>query len=262
MPLTDSLLTDTLLCVSATAAGAVNAVAGGGTLLTFPPLETAFRPLGPELASAAANATSTVALLPGSVAGAAGYRDELRAGRDLVALLLVPSLVGGAVGAGLVVWQPAAFARLVPWLILTAVVLFAVQQPLSRYLRTHQPDHAPGPLGRSVLVLFQFLVAVYGGYFGAGIGILMLTSLGLMGVSDIHRANGIKTFLAAAINTTTVGVFIWGGLINWPVALVMAVSAVIGGYAGARLARRLKPTVVRSIVMLIGVGLTAYYFAR
>ncbi len=254
-PMTASPLTDVLLCLSATAAGAVNAVAGGGTLLTFPPLETV-------MGAAAANATSTVALLPGSVAGAAGYREELKAGRELVRLLLVPSLVGGFFGAGLVVWQPQAFATLVPWLILTAVVLFALQQPLSRYLRKHRPDHAPGPVGRAGLVAFQFVVAVYGGYFGAGIGILMLTSLGLMGVADIHRANGIKTFLAANINAASVLVFVWSGLVHWPVALMMAVAAVVGGYAGARLARRLKPAVVRGVVMAIGVGLAAYYFAK
>ena len=254
--LTDSTLTDVLLGLSAAAAGAVNAVAGGGTLLTFPPLETALK------SAAAANATSTVALLPGSVAGAVGYREELRASRELVALLLAPSLVGGFLGAGLVVWQPQAFARLVPWLILTAVVLFALQQPVSGYLRKHKPDHAPGRLGKAGLVAFQFLVAVYGGYFGAGIGILMLTSLGLMGVADIHRANGVKTFLAAGINAASVLVFVWGGLVNWPVAGLMAATAVVGGYAGARLARRLKPAAVRGVVLAIGVGLAGYYFSR
>jgi uncharacterized membrane protein YfcA len=254
--MTDSPLTDALLAASAAAAGAVNAVAGGGTLLTFPPLEAALK------SAAAANATSTVALLPGSVAGAAGYREELRAGRQLVGLLLAPSIVGGVLGAGLVVWRPAAFAELVPWLITTAVVLFVLQQPLSRYLRKHRPDHAPGPLGRAGLVLFQFLVATYGGYFGAGIGILMLTSLSLMGVPDIHRANGIKTFLAAVINAASVGVFLWGGLVNWPVAGLMAAAAVVGGYAGARVARRLPPGVVRGVVIAIGASLAAYYFSR
>ncbi len=253
--LTDSPLTDVLLGLSAAAAGAVNAIAGGGTLLTFPPLERV-------MASASANATSTVALLPGSVAGAVGYREELKAGRELVALLLAPSLVGGFLGAGLVVWQPQAFARLVPWLILTAVVLFALQQPVSGYLRKHRPGHAPGRRGKAGLVVFQFLVAVYGGYFGAGIGILMLTSLGLMGVADIHRANGIKTFLAASINAASVLVFVWGGLVNWPVAGLMAATCVVGGYAGARLARRLSPAVVRGVVLAIGIGLAAYYFSR
>ena len=253
--MTDATLTDVLLGVSAAAAGAVNAVAGGGTLLTFPPLE---RVMG----AAAANATSTVALLPGSVAGAVGYRDELRAGRDLVVLLLPPSLVGGLLGAALVVWQPQAFARLVPWLILTAVALFAVQAPVSRSMRRHKPDHAPGRAGRAGLVAFQFLVALYGGYFGAGIGILMLTSLGFMGVSDIHRANAIKTFLAASINLASVGVFVWGGLVSWPAAGLMAACCVVGGYAGARLARRLRPAVVRGVVIAIGAGLAAYYFYK
>jgi hypothetical protein len=254
--MTAGSLTDLLLAGSAAAAGAVNAVAGGGTLLTFPPLEVALA------SAAAANATSTVALLPGSLAGAAGYRAEVRAGRRMVGLLVGPSLVGGFLGAGLVVLAPAAFGRLVPWLITAAVLLFAVQQPVSRHLRRHRPDHAPGPAGRLALVGFQFLVAVYGGYFGAGIGILMLSTLGLMGVSDIHRANGIKTFLAATINAASVLVFVWGGLVNWRVAGLMAAAAVVGGYAGARLARRTRPAVVRAVVMLIGVGLAGYYFSK
>ena len=251
----DSPLGSLILALSAAAAGAVNSVAGGGTLLTFPPLETL-------LGAAAANATSTVALLPGSLAGAAGYRSELRQGRGLVALLIGPSLLGGLIGAGLVVWRPEAFAALVPWLILLAVVLFVLQQPLSRYLRKHKPDHTPGPVGRAGLVLAQFLVAVYGGYFGAGIGILMLTTLGLMGVADIHRANAVKTLLAAGINAASVLVFAWGGLVSWPTAGLMAAAAVVGGYGGARVARRLPPGLVRGTVVVIGAGLAAYYFAR
>jgi uncharacterized membrane protein YfcA len=244
-----------VLCLSAFVAGVMNSVAGGGTLLTFPALLAVVSP-------AVANATSTVALLPGSAAGAVGYRQELAASRRFVKRMLLPSLAGGTLGAGLVLVNPHAFKTLVPWLMLTAALLFLVQQPISRWIRTHKPDHEPGPWGQAGLILFQFLVAVYGGYFGAGIGILMLTALGFMGVGDIHRMNGVKTFLAAAINGASVLVFVWGGLVNWPLAAVMAAAAVIGGYVGARVARRLPAWVVRWTVTAIGFGLAGYYFVN
>lgn len=243
------------LCLSAFAAGVMNSVAGGGTLLTFPALLAVVPP-------AVANATSTVALLPGSFAGALGYRQELAASKRFVKRMFLPSLAGGFLGAGLVLVDQEAFKTLVPWLILTAALLFLVQQPVVRWMRKHKPDHEPGPWGQAGLVLFQFLVAVYGGYFGAGIGILMLTALGFMGVGDIHRMNGVKTFLAAVINGASVVVFVWGGLVNWPLAGAMAAAAVVGGYAGARVARRLPAWVVRWVVVAVGFGLAAYYFVK
>lgn len=261
--MTDPVWTYTFICLSAFAAGAMNSVAGGGTLLTFPALLTALAALGPE-AAAVANATSTVALLPGSVAGAAGFRAELAESRRFVWRMLPPSLAGGLVGSVLLWKYPEAFGPLVPWLILTAAVLFLLQAPLNRVIRRRRPAdvHEPGPGLAAALVGFQFLVAVYGGYFGAGIGILMLTALGFMGVGDIHRMNGVKTFLAAVINGVSVVVFIAGGMVSWPYALSMAAAAVVGGYAGARVSRRLPAAYVRWAVIAIGFGLSVYYFLR
>ena len=259
------------LCGSAFLAGVINAVAGGGTLLTFPALTTFIAP-------AYANATSTVALLPGSFAGAFGYRKEVAETRRFILLMLVPSALGGVLGAWLVSVSPEAFAELVPWLILTAAVLFLLQQPASRWMHArlaaraaaagtpvpspNDPHREAGPGVRLALVLFQFGVAVYGGYFGAGIGILMLTSLAFMGGGDIHRMNAVKTVLAAVINAASVVEFVRAGLIRWEYAGVMAAAAIAGGYTGARVARRLPARYVRWSVIVIGFGLSAYYFLR
>ncbi len=257
------------LAAASFGAGVMNAVAGGGTLLTFPAL---FAVIGP----AAANVTSTIALLPGSLAGAWGFRRELAAARPFALRLLAPSIAGGLLWSQLLVADPEDFGALVPWLILTAATLFLLQKPLARLARNSQPDpdaEPQPPRGAKLLALvgFQFLVATYGGYFGAGIGILMLASLGFMGVGNIHRMNGVKTFLASAINLVTVIVFLandalrgtgHAGLIHWEYAGLMAVASVAGGYLGARVSRRLPPRLVRAVVILIGFGLTAYYFSR
>jgi len=251
----DPSLTYPFLGGSAFIAGIMNSVAGGGTLLTFPALTGVVSP-------AVANGTSTTALLPGSFAGAAAYRSELRESRRFVLRMLAPSLVGGFLGAWLVTENEKAFETLVPWLILAAAVLFLVQQPLSRWMRKHRPDHEPGPWGQAGLILFQFFIAIYGGYFGAGIGILMLTALGFMGVGDIHRMNAVKTLLAATINAASVVIFVLKDKIHWEFALVMAAAAIVGGYLGARVARRLPAIYVRWMVIVIGFGLAVYYFAK
>ncbi|MBA4186915.1 MAG: sulfite exporter TauE/SafE family protein [Planctomycetaceae bacterium] len=250
------------LCISAFLAGAMNSIAGGGTLLTFPALTSVISP-------AFANGTSTIALMPGSIAGAIGYRKELRESWRFVLRMFLPSLVGGFLGAYLVGQDKETFADLVPWLILTSAVLFVVQGPISKWLKRRastggvQPEeHKPNWVTQSIVIGFQFLVAVYGGYFGAGIGILMLSALGFMGIGDIHRMNAVKTFLATVINAAAVVVFIRDGLVNWSYALPMAVTAIVGGYFGARVALRLPPIYVRYAVIIIGFGLSAYYFIR
>ena len=243
------------LIASAFVAGAMNSIAGGGTLLTFPALTSVVIP-------AVANATSTVALLPGSFAGALGYRTELAASRRFVLRMVAPSLIGGFIGAWLVIRDEQAFATLVPWLILTAALLFVIQAPVARWLKVHKSDREPGRALQFALIAFQFLIALYGGYFGAGIGILMLTALGFMGVGDIHRMNAVKTFLASLINAASVIVFVWYGRVNWDYAVVMAGAAIVGGYLGARVARRLPAHYVRYAVITIGFGLSIYYFVR
>jgi uncharacterized membrane protein YfcA len=250
------------LCVTAFLAGAMNSIAGGGTLLTFPALTSVVSP-------AFANGTSTIALMPGSFAGTLGYRKELWECRKFALRMLVPSLLGGYIGADLVGRDQKAFADLVPWLILTAAVLFVAQGPISKWLKARaagagvQPEeHKPSMFTQILVIGFQFLVAVYGGYFGAGIGILMLSALGFMGVGDIHRMNGVKTFLATAINGMAAIVFLRDGLVNWSYAVPMAVTSIAGGYAGARVALRLKPVYVRYAVIVIGFGLSVFYFIR
>lgn len=251
-----------LLCLSAFVGGAVNSVAGGGTLLTFPAL---FSLLGASLGTSAAvfaNGTSTVALLPGSVAAAWGYRAELVESRRWLNLLVPPSLIGGFLGTLLVIWRPALFANLVPWLILTAALLFALQPAIARWTGIGKAHGAPSGYVAVGIVVFQFLVAVYGGYFGAGIGILMLSAMAMMGLADIHRMNALKTLLASWINGVSVVVFIYSGYVQWQFASIMAVSAIAGGYFGARIARRLDRNLVRRAVVAIGLVLASYYFYR
>jgi len=252
----DPIFTYFLLCGSALLAGAVNAIAGGGTLLTFPALFSVLSGNG-----VLANGTSTVAIAPGSLASAWGYRKELADKRQVILRLLGPSLLGGGIGALLVTRFPqSVFNALVPWLILGAAVLFVIQQPVMRWLKSHPSSGPAKPRTVMLLLGFQLLVAIYGGYFGAGIGILMLSSLGFMVAGDIHELNGLKALLAAAINGVAVGVFIAEGQVVWKYALAMAVATIIGGYVGARVARKLKPVFVRWIVISIGFGLSGYYF--
>jgi uncharacterized membrane protein YfcA len=243
------------LGLAASAAGAVNSIAGGGTLLTFPGLLTVVSPV-------VANGTSTVALVPGSLSAAWGYRREMRGqGRRLV-LLALPSVAGGVVGSLLVTRLDLRyFDRLVPWLILTAATLFLCQPFLTRLARSGSstPSRASTVAG---LVLLQFLVAIYGGYFGAGIGILMLSGLGLMGLGDIHAMNGLKNFLAVCINGVSVAVFAIHGAIDWRLAGLMAPAAILGAYLGARLAQRLDRRFVRLLVVGIGFALAGHFLIR
>ena len=265
-----------LLAATTFIAAAVNAVAGGGTILTFP-VVAAFLPDGPARL-VIANATSTIGLWPGSLAAAWATRSE-RHGQPSWTRWLLPASVGGAiVGAALLLALPSAwFGRLVPWLILSAAVLFALQPRLAARLSAGGQGATPnGEPTRGMFFLawgLQFLVAVYGGYFGAGIGILMLAVLGCLGVGDIHRLNAVKNLLATAVNGTTAVVFAsasilpsgvggGGGIVSWPLALVMALASISGAVVGVRLMRRMPAPVVRRIVALIGFGLAGYYFLR
>ncbi len=265
--MSDPVVTYALLCLAAFAAGAINSLAGGGTLLTFPVLLTV-----PGMTSVDANATSTVALVPGSAAAARGYRRELEGTGELLRLLIGPSLAGGLVGALLVVWLPGSvFDFAVPWLLLTASLLFLFQPVLGRFVRSQVTPAAPpgekgrraaGPGARAAVVAFQFAVAVYGGYFGAGIGILMLAALAFIAPADIHRLNAVKTFLAACINGVAVFVFVAGGKVVWSYGLVMAAAGLAGGFCGAHFGRRLPPAAVRWFVVVAGLAITAHQFAR
>lgn len=245
------MLSTALLFLSAFLAGAVNAIAGGGTLLTFPSLLSFLNPV-------AANATSTMALLPGSLASGLGYRKELAECRQTLFLLLPPSLFGGIAGSLLLIRMPERiFASLVPWLLILASVLLLVQRPLMRFVGA-QPHKEPGVGTVMTIVFFQFLVGVYGGYFGAGIGILMLSSLAFTGLPDIHQMNAVKSILAATMNGVSAVMLGAAGLVRWDYAALMAVAAILGGYIGARVGRRLPSDLVRGIVVAIGFGVAAY----
>ncbi|MCI0411375.1 sulfite exporter TauE/SafE family protein [bacterium] len=233
-----------LLFAAAFGAGAINAVAGGGTLLSFPALISIG--LDPKIA----NATSTMALWPGLAGSLLGYRRELQAGRSFMIQLGLVSLCGGVLGTFLLIKTPSeTFARLVPFLILFATLLFTLQEPVTRWLKSRSTLN---DTWRIPAVMIQFLAATYGAYFGAGNGILILAALGLLGISDIHVANGLKIFLAICLNIVAIIGFIFAGLISWPPAFVMAMGAVAGGYFGASVARRLNRSLVRGLVILIG----------
>ncbi len=250
-----------VLCLSALVAGAVNSVAGGGTLLTFPALIAVLG--GSGTAAVLANATSTVALLPGSLAGLWGYRRELEGMGRWVVYLIGPSLVGGIVGSFLLVLLPGSVFKLaVPWLILVASTLLALQPTIARWTGIGRPHEEPTALVKLGIISLQLVIAIYGGYFGAGIGILMLSALAMMGLSDIHKMNGLKSLFAAVINGTSVVVFAAQKVVRWEYALPMMVTAIIGGYLGAHYSRKLDKTLVRRIVIVIGFSLAARYFLK
>jgi len=234
------------LLSSSAGAGIMNAMAGGGTILTFPTLIFLGFP------AITANATSTVALWPGAAASLFGYRDEVARHRGWLATLFLPSLLGGAAGAVLLLLTPErTFSRLAPFLILFATFLFLLQGAVARWSGApHLSGKTPARLAAAWL--FQLAIGVSGGYFGAGIGILMLAVVGFLGLSDIHAANGIKNFFGMCINGVASLYFVWRGAVDWPAALVMIAGAVAGGYAGARFARRLGQEKARAAVVVIG----------
>ena len=240
-----------IVLVAGFGAGAINSMAGGGTLVSFPTL------IWLGVPSIVANATNTVALWPGSLAGVWGYRREMRGADPRVYMLIVPSLIGGLLGAMLLRRTPTeVFNRLVPVLILFATCLFMAQEPIQRRFNLAPSHH------QTFALFFQFLVGIYGGYFGAGIGILMLAALSIMGHTDIHQMNGLKNLLAAAINAIAALYLISAGLIDWPDAIVLAIGAVIGGVAGAGMARRIGRTAVRRIVIVIGFVMALSFMLR
>lgn len=249
--LTESFASLAIVVLAALGGGIINALAGGGTLLTFPALVAAGMP------PLVANATSTVALVPGALSSMWGYRGELSGARRWAVMLFVPSIAGGITGAWLLLHTPATtFTRIVPWLVLGATVLFVVQPRLVRWIGTHDAttdDIALTSRGPSLALLaWQFLIGVYGGYFGAGVGILMLAALGFMGFTNIHRMNGLKNWGGFCMNAVAAATFALSGIVDWPVALIMAVSATAGGYLGSRGAQRLPKSLVRATVAVIG----------
>ncbi len=232
-------------------AGAINSVAGGGTLVSFPAL------IWLGLNSVAANATSTVAIWPGTVGSAWGYRRELRSAEARFLALIVPSLIGGLIGAVLLRYTPTAtFDSMVPYLILFATLLFMAQEPIQRMLKTAEAGAHRSTRWLVGGMLFQLCVGLYGGYFGAGIGILMLAALSILGLQDIHEMNSLKVIFGGSVNGIAAAYFIWARMVYWPYVLLMAIAAILGGYFGAGTARRMGQQAVRRVVIAIGLGMT------
>ena len=245
-----------IIAVAAFTAGAINSVAGGGTLVTFPTLVWVGVP------SKLANGTSTVALWPGALAAVWGYRRELETTDRHVFALVVPSLIGGLSGAVLLkLTPPAVFDYLIPFLIFFATCLFWLQEPIQRRFNL-AAIHQSRSHWLSWTMLFQLGVAVYGGYFGAGIGILMLAALSLMGHSDIHQMNGVKNLLGMTINSLAAAYFVYIGLVVWQDALVMMAGSIAGGVGGAGLARRIGRRAVRRAVVAIGMAMSVAMLVR
>lgn len=239
-----------LLMAAAFAAGMINSVAGGGSFLTFPSLVFAGVP------AVISNASSTVALVPGSAASAISYRSDIgRLGEKRIKSWFVVSLVGGAVGATLLLFtSDRTFRQIAPWLLLFATLLFAFGNQISLAFggRLHS--------SQALMLTLLFPIAVYGGYFGGGIGIMILAALRLYGLTGIHGMNGIKTILSGSLNAIASIIFIAAHQVYWRPVLAMMLASIAGGYVGPVLARRTQPAVIRAIVIAVGTSMTIYFF--
>jgi uncharacterized membrane protein YfcA len=238
--------------------GTLNAVAGGGTFISFPAL------LNTGVPAVQANATNTVALWPGLAASTGAYLKRLNVPRRLLVPLLLTSVVGGLVGAVLLLKTPQhTFLRLVPWLLLGGTLLFAFGNTIrAKAGKTAALEDLRKMSWQAVTVtsMAELLVAIYGGYFGAGIGFMILGMLASLGMRDIHAMGAIRTLLAVVINAAAVLTFILAGAVLWPQCVVMIAGALLGGWFGAHYAQKADPRKVRLVVIAVGVAMSAYYF--
>jgi uncharacterized membrane protein YfcA len=265
-------VTSLFLFVAALIGGALNAVAGGGSFIGVPAL------LSAGIAPVAANATTTLAMWPGSLSSALAYRREIVRARHWLMTLGAASLVGGLVGGWLLIrTTDQRFLQLLPWLMFAAAVTFTIGGRVADRLQRRRAPVAPAP-GTSTprtsapctsaprtplwILLFQLVIAIYGGYFGGGMGIMMLAAFSVAGMADIHEMNGLKTLLAVAINGVALVEFIADGAIVWAPGLIMVAGAIVGGYFGASLARRIETRAVRAIVIVIAWTMTIYFAVK
>ncbi len=239
-------------------AGAINAMAGGGSFLSFPAM------LGVGVPPIEANATNTVALWPGQLTSLATLRGDVR--RDLLPVVVGTSIVGGVAGAELLLHtQQRTFLHLIPWLLLTGALVFWISGPVSRWLRMRAARgsaerHSEPAIHLSVLFLMLFPVCFYIGYFGAGGGFLVMTVLALLGMEKMHQLNAMKIVAATSSNLSAIFVFILRGRILWHYCLISMVFAACGGYLGARYARRMNGDVLRTVVVFTGLAIAGYFF--
>ena len=234
--------------------GALNSVAGGGSFIAFPALLFTGVPPIP------ANATNTIALWTAAAASGGAYRKRLDVARRVMIPLLAASLIGGLAGAFLLLKTPAhTFMRVLPWLTLGATLLFAFGKKIAGGRRS-LIEHEASTAALAGTTLFQLCVAVYGGYFGGGMGIVMLAMLAALGMTDIHAMNALKVVLGAVINGVAVVTFIAAHAIYWPQGIVMTIGAILGGYSAAHFSQKLPQPWIRAFVILVGSGMTVYFF--
>jgi uncharacterized protein len=246
------------LFFAAFVAGVLNAVAGGGSFISFPAL------LFTGMAPIAANATNTAAVWPGTVASTVAYRNAFTPdARRLLPMLLFTGIIGGFLGARILLSTPqSTFMHLVPWLLLGATLLFLCGPRISTWVKNRA---AQGKASRALLIVglfLELLIAMYIGYFGAGVGILVLSLLALLGMENIHAMNGVKSLLVSVVNGVAMVTFIFARMIIWPQAILMILGSLIGGYGGAYYAQKMNPQQVRWIVIVVGFGMSAYFFLR
>lgn len=247
-----------LLFLAATAAGTINSIAGGGSFIAFPALIfTGVPPIN-------SNAICSVALFPGSLASIGGYRLELIEERKILPLMILISFIGGITGAVIMLKTPPnTFMELVPWLLLIANLLFIFGSKITAAFRNANIRKGTSRFRiLSGTIVLQLFIAFYGGFFGAGMGIMMLAALALMGMDNIHKMNAFKVVLGSCINGIAAIIFISAGVILWLQTSVMIIGAVIGGFGGAYYARKYDPAKVRIVVILIGSIMTLYFFAK
>jgi uncharacterized protein len=250
------LLRYCVLFVAAFLAGGVNSVAGGGSVISFPIM------LWAGINPVVANATNNVALFPGYAASANGYRDELKGADRELLRFIGPAVVGGALGAYLLLHTPShVFETIAPYLVLFATLLLAGQNLLTKWTGRAGAGRR-GPAWWAAALAADFLMSIYGGYFGAGLGILLLATLGLMGFTDFHHMNAVKAVLSMSILAVALVYFAVSGAVYWSVGLVMAVGGSLGGYTSARIARKIPQDTVRRIVVVIGIGMAASLLVR
>jgi uncharacterized membrane protein YfcA len=242
------------LFVAGVLGGALNAVAGGGSFIAFPALMFA------GVAPISANATNTVALWLGVTASTGAYRKHLDISRRVMVPLAVTSVIGGIAGAFLLLRTPAnTFLRVLPWLMLGATLLFALGGRLARGSKSGLA-HDASTSALALAAVFELVVAVYGGYFGGGVGIMNLAMLAVLGMTDIHAMNALKVVLGGIINGVAVVTFILAGAVAWKPGVIMTAGAIVGGYFGAHYAQKLPQAWIRAFVIVVGTAMTVYFF--
>ncbi len=237
--------------------GVLNSIAGGGGIIIFPTL------ILTGLPAISANATGTLISLPGHIVAAIAYRQELQREKSLCWILSCVGLVGGAVGALLLLWLPAkGFDQLVPYLLLVAMLLFSFSDTMTARMLTNAKEIPNPQKNRLKVAIIQFIIAIYGGFYGLGISFLILATLQMLGVKDIQLINGLKLLLISCIYSLAAVLFIKSGIVAWQQGLVMMAGTIMGGYIGAKYAHQLQPKLMKKLITIIGYSITCYFFVR